>query len=171
MQKTRSEDGISKAPNIQRALERLFNEKIPYCNALGLKFAVEGSRAEVRFARQDFMLGNVKYKVLHGGVTASVLDSIAGIAILAKMAELNPKPDVLEQLKDFGRISTIDLRIDYIEPANADAFIATAEVLRVGNHVANVQMTMVAADTGRTVAVGSAAFAIRAQKKEGGAGI
>lgn len=171
MQKTRSPDSIADAPNIQRALERLFTEKIPYCSTLGLKFTLDGARAEVRFARADFMLGNVKYKVLHGGVTASVLDSIAGIAILAKMAELNPKPDVLEQLKDFGRISTIDLRIDYIEPANADAFIATAEVLRVGNHVANVQMKMMAADTGRTVAVGSAAFAIRAQKKEGGAGI
>ena len=34
---------------------------------------------------------------------------------------------VVEQLKEFGRISTIDLRIDYVEPANADAFIATAE--------------------------------------------
>jgi uncharacterized protein (TIGR00369 family) len=166
MQKSRSDDSITKAPNIQRALERLFNEKIPFCNTLGLTFSLEGSRAEVRFARADMLLGNVKYKVLHGGVTAAVLDSIAGIAILAKMAELNPKPDVLEQLKDFGRISTIDLRIDYIEPANAEAFIATAEVLRVGNHVANVQMKMASADTGRTVAVGSAAFAIRAQKKE-----
>lgn len=157
--------------DFRQALRHVFEEKIPYCKTLGLKFSLEGGRAEVRFDRQDFMLGNVKYKVLHGGVTASVLDSIAGIAILCRMAELAPKPDVIEQLKEFGRISTIDLRIDYIEPANADAFIATAEVLRVGNHVANVQMKMVSADTGRTVAVGSAAFAIRGQKKEGGGGI
>ncbi|MFM9578098.1 hypothetical protein, partial [Streptomyces turgidiscabies] len=75
-----------------------FEEKIPFCKALGLKFSLAEGRAEVRFRKQDFMLGNVKYKVLHGGVTASVLDSIAGIAILCRMAERDPKPDVIEQL-------------------------------------------------------------------------
>lgn len=154
--------------DFRQALQHVFEEKIPFCKTLGLKFSLATGRAEVRFSRQDFMLGNVKYKVLHGGVTASVLDSIAGIAILCRMAELNPKPDVIEQLKEFGRISTIDLRIDYIEPANADEYVATADVLRVGNRVANVQMRMVTANDGRCIAVGSAAFAIRGQKKEAG---
>ncbi len=152
---------------LETALCHLFEEKIPFCKTLGLKFSVAHGRAEVRFRRQDFMLGNTKYKVLHGGVTASVLDSIAGIAILARMGQAAQNADVVQQLKDFGRISTIDLRIDYIEPANADEFVATAEVLRVGNRVANVQMRMCAADDGRCVAVGTAAFAIRGPKKEG----
>lgn len=153
--------------DFREAIKFVFEEKIPFCKSLGLKFSLDGGKVEVRFRREDFMLGNVKHKVLHGGVTASVLDSIAGIAILCRMAELNPKPDVVTQLKEFGRISTIDLRIDYIEPANAEAFVATADVLRVGNRVANVQMRMVAADDGRVLATGSAAFALRAPKAEG----
>ncbi|MDX2202014.1 MAG: thioesterase family protein [Hyphomicrobiaceae bacterium] len=154
--------------DFKEALKFVFEEKIPFCKTLGLKFSLDGGRAEVHFRREDFMLGNVKYKVLHGGVTASVLDSIAGIAILCRMAELDPKPDVIAQLKEFGRISTIDLRVDYIEPANAEAFVATADVLRVGNRVANVQMRMLDADDGRCLAVGSAAFALRAARSEGG---
>lgn len=152
--------------DFRQALQHVFEEKIPFCKALGLKFSLAGSRAEVRFRKQDFMLGNAKYRVLHGGVTAAVLDSIAGIAILCRMAELAPKPDVIEQLKEFGRISTIDLRVDYLEPANADAFVARGDVLRVGNRVANVQMRM-DTDDGRCVAVGSAAFALRGPKKDG----
>lgn len=149
--------------DFRQALAHVFEERIPFCKTLGLAFTIVGNRAEVRFAKQDFMLGNTKLKVLHGGVTAAVLDSIAGIAILCRMAELHPKADVTEQLREFGRISTIDLRVDYLEPANADAFVATAEVLRLGQRVANVQMRM--SDlAGRCIATGTAAFALRSAK-------
>lgn len=150
-------------PDFRQALAHVFQERIPFCKTLGLQFAIVDNRAEVRFAKQDFMLGNTKMKVLHGGVTAAVLDSIAGIAILCRMAELHPKADIMEQLREFGRISTIDLRVDYLEPANGDAFIATGEVLRLGKRVANVQMRMT--DTaGHCVATGTAAFALRSAK-------
>ncbi len=78
-------------PDFQQALRYVFEEKIPFCRALELKFRVVHGRAEVSFAKQDFMLGNTKLKVLHGGVTAAVLDSIAGIAIMLKMAETGPQ--------------------------------------------------------------------------------
>lgn len=150
-------------PDFRQALAHVFQERIPFCKTLGLQFSIANNRAEVRFAKQDFMLGNTKLKVLHGGVTAAVLDSIAGIAILCRMAELHPKADVAEQLREFGRISTIDLRVDYLEPANGDAFVATAEVLRLGRRVANVQMRMTDA-AGHCVATGTAAFALRSAK-------
>ena len=156
-------------PDFQNALRYIFEEKIPYCRSLGLKFSVAGGRAEVRFRKQDFMLGNSKLKVLHGGVTASVLDSVAGISILLKMVEVDPKSDLETQLREFARISTIDLRIDYLEPATADAFIACATVTRLGKRVANVQMTM-HDDAGKCVATGAAAFALRAPRSASAAG-
>jgi uncharacterized protein (TIGR00369 family) len=109
------------------------------------------------------MLGNTKLKVLHGGVTAAVLDSIAGTAILLKMVEMDPKPDLVTQLREFARVSTIDLRVDYLEPASAPAFVATANVTRLGQRVANVQMAL-HDDAGRCVATGCAAFALRAPR-------
>ena len=105
------------------------------------------------------MLGNTKLKVLHGGVTAAVLDSIAGIAILLKMAEMDPKPDLETQLREFVRLSTIDLRVDYLEPASADSFVASATVTRLGKRVANVQMALHDAARHRR-----AAFALRAPR-------
>jgi len=150
-------------PDFQAALRYVFEEKIPFCRALGLKLKAIGGRAEVSFARQDFMLGNTKLKVLHGGVTAAVLDSIAGIAILLKMTEVDPKSDLETQLREFGRLSTIDLRIDYLEPANAERFVATATVTRLGKRVANVQMVL-RDDAGRCVATGAAAFSLRAPR-------
>lgn len=96
-------------------------------------------------------------------MTAAVLDSIAGVAILLKMAETDPKPDLATQLREFGRVSTIDLRVDYLEPASAERFIATANVTRLGQRVANVQMAL-NDDAGRCVATGAAAFALRAPR-------
>jgi uncharacterized protein (TIGR00369 family) len=150
-------------PDFQEALRTIFEEKIPFCRALNLKFRIARGRAEVSFAKHDFMLGNTKLKVLHGGVTAAVLDSVAGTAILLKMVEMDPKTDLVTQLREFARISTIDLRVDYLEPAGADRFIATAAVTRLGKRVANVQMAM-HDDTGKCVATGSAAFALRAPR-------
>jgi uncharacterized protein (TIGR00369 family) len=147
-------------PDFQEALRTIFEEKIPFCRALNLKFRIVRGRAEVSFAKQDFMLGNTTLEVLHGGVTAAVLDSVAGTAILLKMVEMDPKTDLVTQLREFARISTIDLRVDYLEPAGADRFIATATVMRLGKRVANVQMAM-HGDTGRCIATGSAAFSLR----------
>jgi uncharacterized protein (TIGR00369 family) len=150
-------------PEFQDALRYVFEQKIPFCRALGLGFRIVRGRAEVSFAKQDFMLGNTKLKVLHGGVTAAVLDSIAGVAIMLKMAEQDPKPDLVTQLREFVRLSTIDLRVDFLEPAGADTFIATATVTRLGKRVANVQMAL-HDDSGRCVATGAAAFSVRAAR-------
>lgn len=150
-------------PEFQEALRYVFEEKIPFCRALGLGFRMVRGRPEVSFAKQDFMLGNTKLKVLHGGVTAAVLDSIAGVAIMLKMAEQDPKPDIVTQLREFSRLSTIDLRVDYLEPAGADVFVASATVTRLGRRVANVQMAL-HDDTGRCVATGAAAFSVRSAR-------
>jgi uncharacterized protein (TIGR00369 family) len=150
-------------PDFQEALRYVFEQKILFCRALELKFKVVHGRAEVSFKKQDFMLGNTKLKVLHGGVTAAVLDSIAGAAVLLKMAEMDPKPDLETQLREFTRVSTIDLRVDYLVPASAPAFIATATVTRLGKRVANVQMAL-HDEAGTCVATGAAAFALRAPR-------
>ncbi len=150
-------------PEFQDALRYVFEERIPFCRALDLRFRIVRGRAEVSFAKQDFMLGNTKLKVLHGGVTAAVLDSIAGVAILLRMAEQDPKPDLETQLREFGRLSTIDLRVDYLEPAAADTFVATATVTRLGTRVANVQMAL-HDSSGKCIATGAAAFSVRAAR-------
>jgi uncharacterized protein (TIGR00369 family) len=150
-------------PDFQQALRFVFEEKIPFCRTLGLKLEVADGAPRVHIARQDFMLGNTRLEVLHGGVTAAVLDSIAGVAIMLRMVETDPKPDLETQLREFARLSTIDLRVDYLEPASAAAFVATANVTRLGTRIANVQMALTD-DAGRRRHRGRRLLAARAAR-------
>jgi acyl-coenzyme A thioesterase PaaI-like protein len=79
-------------PDFQEALRYVFEQRIPFVRALDLKFRIVEGRAEVSFAKQDFMLGNTKLKVLHGGVTAAVLDSIAGPPSCSSWPRSTPSP-------------------------------------------------------------------------------
>ncbi|WYB25258.1 thioesterase family protein [Gallaecimonas sp. GXIMD1310] len=42
----------------------------------------------------------------------------------------------------FGRMGTIDMRVDYLRPGRGERFVATAEVIRAGNKVAVTRMEL-----------------------------
>lgn len=145
-------------PEFQSMLKIVMEEKIPFCNLLGVKlesFDPDAPRLTIEMREQ--LLGNFAQGMLHGGVIASVLDSVAGFAILLKMAQQSPQDDVVAQLKEFGKMSTIDLRIDYLQPGRGKYFIASAEVTRLGKRVANVLMDF-RNENGDRIATGAAAF-------------
>ena len=98
--------------------------------------------------------------MLHGAVTAFVLNSIAGTAVFRKLAEIHPQSNLETQLRMLGAITTIDLKIAHLEPAIAAAFLPSATVTRLGKRVANVQMSM-HDDNGTCLATGAVAFAVR----------
>jgi len=87
--------------------------------------------------------------VLHGGVTATLVDVAAGIAINSiRGAE--------------GALPTTNLDVNYLRPVTDDAR-ATAEVVRVGdsNGVARVDVESTAPDgTTKTVAVGTVTYQV-----------
>jgi len=62
-------------------------------------------------------VGNPVTHVLHGGVAAALIDHVGGFCAMASIPEAN----VL--------LSTVDLRIDYINPAPADTMHCDAEVV------------------------------------------
>ena len=145
-------------PEFQHLLTQVLEEKIPFCHLLGVKVAsLDPDHPQLRFDMREELLGNFAQGMLHGGVIASVLDSVAGIAILLKMAALHPKEDVFSQLREFGLMSTIDLRIDYLQPGKGASFTANAEVTRLGKRVANVLMDL-RNEKGERIATGAAAF-------------
>jgi uncharacterized protein (TIGR00369 family) len=62
-------------------------------------------------------------------------------------------------LHRFGKMGTIDLRIDYLRPGVGGYFVATAEVTRLGGRIGSTQMKLLN-DEGVLVATGSAAYVI-----------
>jgi uncharacterized protein (TIGR00369 family) len=59
----------------------------------------------------------------------------------------------------FGKLGTIDLRIDYLRPATGAHFTATARVLRLGSRVASTRMEFADAQD-RLLATGAAAYIV-----------
>ena len=64
-----------------------------------------------------------------------------------------------QRLHRFGRLGTIDLRIDYLRQAISSHFELSAQVLRLGSRVATTRMEFHDAD-GKLVSTGSAAYIV-----------
>ncbi len=102
-----------------------FVEKhVPFNAFLGVR--VTGLRAgKARFEvpwRAEF-IGDPVRPAMHGGVISAVADACGGFAV---WSELEPVRH---------RVSTIDLRVDYLRPGQPETLVAEATVLRVGGHV------------------------------------
>lgn len=118
-------------------------DQMPFNQLLGLRvteFASE--RAEVRFQWKAELVGNPVQQILHGGVIASVLDVVGGImavsSALVRLDSLEPA----QLAAKLGKMSTIDMRTDYLRPGRGQEFIATAQVIRSGNKVCVCRMEL-----------------------------
>jgi len=122
---------------------QVFDKQLPFNRFLGLEIHQDSfEKATISLPWQDNLMGNPYHKILHGGVTAAILDTVGGL-----MAMLYVVKD-LENIKltDFQRrissVSTIDMRVDYLRPGKGEKFIATAEMIRKGKKVAVCRMEL-----------------------------
>lgn len=106
-------------------------EGIPFNHYLGLKVHdLAFGECVLRLPwRKDFV-GDAQRPALHGGVTSALLDVAGGCACFT-MIEL---PQT--------RLSTVDLRVDYLLPGPAADLFVTAHVIRMGNRVATTTMEL-----------------------------
>lgn len=96
-------------------------------------------KLQLQFAMNPQLQGNMLQKILHGGASATVLDSASGmLAMIATFAKEKDKP-VEEQFARAAKAATIDLRIDYLRPGRGEYFLVDANVLRCGNKITAIQ--------------------------------
>jgi uncharacterized protein (TIGR00369 family) len=106
-----------------RELHHIFEEHIPFNRFLGIRVAeLREGYARFELPYRPELIGDVMRPALHGGVVSSLIDAAGGLAVWSMVT-----------LED--RVSTIDLRIDYLAPCALETLIAEAEVVRVGNRV------------------------------------
>lgn len=103
-------------------------EQLPFPQHLGmeLEYAEEGEAAG-HVELQDYHSSNPGRMIAHGGVTYSLADTVGGAAIISLTQAVSP---------------TIDMRMDYLAPATGDSIRAEAEVVRIGEHVGTVDVTV-----------------------------
>jgi uncharacterized protein (TIGR00369 family) len=132
---------------------RLMWEQAPFNRLLGLKGeTLEPGHAVITLPVREEFIGDPRRPALHGGVVSSLIDTTGGAAA---WAALGPGESV----------STVDLRVDFLEPARlAGPLRAEATLLRKGNRVCHVR-TSVTQD-GVLVAEGSAVYNIHRRRPE-----
>ena len=141
-------------------LRAIFEEKIVFNRVLGLKVvSMRPDRVSGRIAMKPELVGHYVYNRVHGGVISAGLDAMGGLAVMAAVGARHMEEPPAQRLQRFGKLGTIDLRIDYLRPAIGEHFVLHAEVLRLGSRVGSTRMEFLGED-GKLLAAGAGAYII-----------
>ncbi|MGL5309665.1 MAG: thioesterase family protein [Plesiomonas shigelloides] len=122
---------------------QIFMQDMPFNRLLDMQLTQnDADLVEIRVPMRDELIGNPHHRILHGGVTAAILDVVGGI--LAATSALTQGEQLTEPLlaERLGKVGTIDLRIDYLRPGRGQILIATGHLIRAGNKVAVTRMEL-----------------------------
>jgi uncharacterized protein (TIGR00369 family) len=133
----------------QTKIAAQFIEALPHASALGLAIKEIGKGyAKITMPYDERLVGDPKTGVIHGGAVSALLDTCGGTAVM------------LHESSPIGT-ATLDLRIDYMRPANpGDTITAWAECYHVTRSVTFVRAMAMDADNECPVATASGAFTI-----------
>lgn len=137
-------------------MRQVMEELIPFNRYLGVR-CVEMRRgyAKLEVPFREELIGDPLRPALHGGVLSALADAAGGAAVWTGIED------------DRARVSTIDLRIDYLRPARLVAVLAEATVVRLGNRVgvADVRLFHPDAETD-TIATGKGVYNVTIKKEK-----
>ena len=145
---------------LETALRDVFEHKLCFNELLGFKVeSLAPDAPQISFAMRQDLIGHFLHGRLHGGVIATVLDTVGGLAATVAIAEKFNDETTEQVAHRFGRIGTIDLRTDFLHQGIGNKFTATGRITRLGGRIASVQMTL-ENDTGQLIATGCASYVI-----------
>lgn len=129
---------------------KFYEEGIPFHKFLGLKvLALKKGFVKLHFPLRPELIGNVMGGHWHGGVVASALDSAGGMAA-ASLLKSNA-----------DKLSTLDIRVDYLKHCKGKAVIATGQVVRAGKSSIVLDLKAYDEETDEVLADGRAVFSVR----------
>ena len=124
-------------------IQSIFEESIPFNKSLDIKVSdLESGNPKLYVDMQEQFVGNFVRGNLHGGVIATLLDVIGGMIAFVDVVNRKNFKTCDEKIKQFSRMGTINIRIDYLRPGHGSQFTASGYVLRTGNNVAVTRMDL-----------------------------
>jgi uncharacterized protein (TIGR00369 family) len=142
------------------SIHEVFSKKIPFNRVLGLEvMSLANETPILKFEMRPELVGNFMRGNLHGGVISSVIDVCGGLTAFLGLQRKLKDESVEERLQRFGRIGTIDMRVDYLRPGLGQWFEAKGFLLRTGNKVAVTRMEL-HNDAGDLIAIGTGAYTV-----------
>jgi uncharacterized protein (TIGR00369 family) len=128
---------------LSRFLQHVYEEKIPFNKALGLQIiSLKEDNVCIKLEMKEKLVGNYKYGMLHGGVISSVLDATGGAIVSVGMLKKMVGCRLEEIFNRITKISTVDLRIDFLRPGQGNYFLSTGSIMRMGNKVVVIRTTL-----------------------------
>jgi uncharacterized protein (TIGR00369 family) len=141
-------------------LRAIFEEKIVFNRVLGLQVvSMKPEKVIGRIAMKPELVGHYLFNRVHGGVISAGLDAMGGLAVMAAVGARHMEEPPAQRLQRFGKLGTIDLRVDYLRPAIGEQFELHAQVLRLGSRVASTRMEFLGHE-GKLLASGAGAYII-----------
>lgn len=132
------------------ALRQVMEELIPFNKFLGVR-AVEIDRGRVRIEVpfRPELIGDPLRQAMHGGVISMLADTAGGAAVWSALDE--PR----------ARVSTIDMRVDYLRPGRQETLVAEASLVRLGRRLGVTDMRLFHPSApGDAIATGKAVYNI-----------
>ena len=147
-------------PDFIAGLKAIFEERIVFNKVLGLKIdALSPVRVTGHIDMRPELIGHYSHNRIHGGVISACLDAMGGLAVMAAIGARHMDEEPLQRLHRFGKLGTIDLRVDYLRPAVGQHFLLTADVMRLGSRVASTRMSFHGPD-GKLLSTGAGAYIV-----------
>lgn len=141
-------------------LRDIFEQRLCFNKLLGFKLAsLDPAAPALSFDMRPELIGHYLHGRLHGGVIATVLDTVGGLAVTVAIAEKFANESAEQVAHRFGRVGTIDLRTDFLHQGIGKSFTARGRITRLGGRIASVQMTL-ENEAGLLIATGGAAYVI-----------
>lgn len=137
-------------------LKQLAEEMIPFNRWLGIKAErIERGHATLVVPWRDELIGDPLRQAIHGGVISALADTTGGICVWTALE--NPTS---------ARLSTVDLRVDYLRPGRREMLIAQANIIRVGAKLgwADIKLFHPSAES-ELVAIARGVYAIKTPKQ------
>lgn len=137
-------------------LKQVMEEMIPFNRYLGVRVArAEKGLCRLEVPFREELIGDPLRPALHGGVLSALADAAGGGAVWTGIED------------DRARVSTIDLRVDYLRPARLETIVAEATVVRLGNRVGVADVRLFHPDKeSETVATGKGVYNVTIKKEK-----
>lgn len=144
---------VTGAPSeLAETFRQVIEDRIPFNRHLGLRLRrLDKAKLEVELALElkPEHIGNAVRQMAHGGLLAALVDAASGSAAALTLDDLLQAPTV----------ATVDMRVDFLKPAQGQRLTAVATVMRSGRTVVVVR-TDVFDEDGTLVVLGTSTFTV-----------
>ncbi len=113
------------------ALRQVMEELIPSNRYVGVRVVeIDRGRVRIEVPFRPELIGDPLRQAMHGGVISMLADTGGGAAVWSALDE--PR----------ARVSTVDMRFDYLRPGRQETLVCEASVVRLGRRIGVTDMRL-----------------------------